>query len=214
MAFHKITLEQELKVVEMYLSGMFAREVADVTGISKTTILSILERQGVQRRKGKGYILTLEQQCRVAEMYLSGMTLIEIAEVFGTCRRTIETVLDRQGVARRNYRERENFKGFYISDQGYMYVIPSDEDVRLGLAGRSKGKDCYVLEHRLVMARILGRPLKPWPIETVHHINGIRTDNRSENLQLRQGNHGTGHACRCLDCGSENTEAIPLPEAA
>lgn len=69
-------------------------------------------------------------------------------------------------------------EGRYVNQSGYILVLVP-----------GPGKSRYILEHRLVVEAHLGRKLKDG--EVIHHINGIKTDNRLSNLQIMTNSEHT-----------------------
>lgn len=71
-----------------------------------------------------------------------------------------------------------NWKNGRSTKEGYIQILMEPTSPYFKMSS-SHG---YLLEHRLVMAKYLGRCLEPY--EMIHHKNRIRDDNRIENLEL------------------------------
>lgn len=133
------------------------------------------------------------------EMRAAGAKHSDIASSVGRNLRSVWEILHSRGdkrLSRHGLRHPLWKGGKYKTSSGYFTVWLAHDD-KLALMRDNHGR---VVEHRLVLARSLGRPLNRH--ETVHHINGDRTDNRLENLQLRQGKHGASVVMYCGQCGS------------
>lgn len=99
-------------------------------------------------------------------------------------------------------RENKNWKGGRVCHgNGYIDVFVSADDFfapMIHSCHRPVGG--YVFEHRLVVAEYLGRNLHTW--EYVHHKNGIKDDNRIENLEIVMNQKHMGEV-RCPYCGKD-----------
>lgn len=79
----------------------------------------------------------------------------------------------------------------FTESNGYRFIYSPDRGQ----------KHAYAAEHRLVAERaILGRALNPG--EVVHHKNGLRTDNRPENLEVLQKREHDRHHVKVADACS------------
>jgi hypothetical protein len=175
----------------------------------------VLQRQGVDLRddRGRRREYTEEEIATIRRLAGEGKSQEAIAVAVKSTQGTVSKLMRQRGItpgwtgAPKRERHSHWIGGRTKHPSGYWQVRVAPNDPLVCMVNRSGN----VMEHRLVMATMLGRPLEPW--ESVHHINGDRTDNRLENLQLRNGQHGSHVVLRCRACGSNDIERTRIKEA-
>lgn len=156
--------EQELNAMYGELRSM--SKVAKRLGVSKKLVLTYMKKYGIARRECKRSV-DMDELTKLSE---GGMTASEIAGRFGVTSCYINQLARASGIRIKDSRH----PGFITTHSGYIMVkMPAHPDA-----------DCkgYVRQHRVVMEQILGRSLGS--DEVVHHINGDKSNNSPENLQL------------------------------
>lgn len=134
------------------------------------------------------------------KLYAENGSISALARTIGKSYSTARWYLQRNGIpinghgykspkTVRYFKENHfNWKGgTYVSKEGYVIEYAPDHP--------NAGSKGYVKQHRIIMEKHLGRYLDH--NEIVHHINGIKTDNRIENLMIMKlGEHIKGHKVR------------------
>ena len=121
----------------------------------------------------------------VIELYESGLTQAEVGKVLGCSQKTVCKFMKRHGIKARSSAcnlpkkygsNNPAWKGGKNIHHGYVRIRTPKDCLS---SGDSNG---YIREHDYIMEKHIGRPLRK--DEVVHHINGVKDDNRIENLML------------------------------
>jgi transposase-like protein len=181
----RFTDEDAAEFARMYLAGEGLEEIGRRYGAAAQVIRRYLERAGIQLRPvGAPAFWTEERKAEAARRYQAGEKMTNIAATLGCGTSTLVRTLVELGVHKKprlSGDAHHSWRGGRIVDShGYVRARVTSAD--LDFIAPPVPRSGYVLEHRLVMARKLGRPLLP--TERPHHKNLIKSDNDPGNLEL------------------------------
>jgi hypothetical protein len=187
-------------IVGMAAQGYLLKEIAEKIQAHPQALGQYIRRNGIHHTVDRSRWTQPESACSrhhetVVAMAESGATIRAIAETVGTNLNRVRQYLTKHGIQRPQWREpkpgshpmsrrtegplNSAWKGGRTTDK-HGYVL-------LWLPGHPESnRNGYVREHRIVMARKIGRPLTRE--EVVDHIDGNTGNNVPENLRLFPNN--------------------------
>jgi hypothetical protein len=119
-----MTTEVKSKIIEMYKSGTGSDTIAKQMGVSSNSILKLLKRSGIDRRPIGRKKIQVEDEPKIIEMYLEGMSAPEIAEKFNVAHTLILRYLKLNNIKRRDASECHRI---YEINEDFFDVIDSQE---------------------------------------------------------------------------------------
>lgn len=147
------------------IRGKPMHEVAKEMGIAVGSVYNYLKKFGIQTRNhAQAFEKLKDNGWEYPEAGRKRISAIHKGKVVSEETRRKMSVADKVGgIGHKKPRK-----------DGYVYVYFPDHP--------KASNSGYIMEHILVMEALIGRHLADG--EVVHHINGIRNDNRKENLKL------------------------------
>ncbi len=183
------------EIANLYKSGLGCDAIAERLGANRSTISAHLRDFGISRSSAEANkARSLYDVSKMKDLYLAGLSSAEIAKIMGCSAATVTLHMRKMGLSRSN-REAQQLRseqgkskgprnGGRKINKGYVEIYMPDHHL-----ANTKGyvrEHCYVWEEHNQMQIPDG-----WH---VHHLNGIKYDNRPENLvAMPNGTHALEH---------------------
>ena len=160
MSNKKISDDKYNEIIELYKNGLLQREIAEIYGVGRMTINAILKKCGASELgtayKSRKIIFLESEEKAICDMYLSGISSVEIGKVFNCNHKTITKVLDKYGIDRiGNGLRHYNLNEYYFDNidnpnkayiLGFLYADSSNCESKQTITISLQEEDGYILE--------------------------------------------------------------------